>query len=168
MLSLEDERWATLQHVYGSASDIPPVLARLKASPSIEDRDLWDILWGSLNHQSEVCDASFAAVPHVIDAIANHPESAHWHCFAFIASIEVGRVTWSYTIPDFLVADYAVAWHRIPPLIGRACIEPRGSLHTRGVLAALAASQQQPLLAEVLLEANEAELPEMLEWWQNR
>jgi hypothetical protein len=168
VLALDDDGWKTLQHTYGSATDIPPALAALKASPGTDDRGVWALLWGSLNHQGDVCPASFAAVPHVIDTIANDPGAMSWQGFAFIASIEIGRVDRSFDIPDSLVADYAVAWRRIPPLIGNAFIEPRGNLHTRCVLAALAASQQQPDLADLLLEANEAELPEMLTWWRER
>lgn len=168
MLSLDDGRWSVLRHAYGPATDIPAALAALKASPGTEDRDLWELLWSALNHQGDVYSASFAAVPHVIDAISQMPGAVSWQCFAFIASIEVERAAASCAIPEFLAADYALSWHRIPPLIGAAFSEPRSSLHTRCVLAALAASQQQPGLAELLLEADESELPAMLAWWRDR
>ncbi|OKJ69627.1 hypothetical protein [Streptomyces sp. CB02261] len=52
--------WPRLSHAYGSAEDIPALLARI-ASES--EPGLWNDLWSALCHQGSVYSASFAALP---------------------------------------------------------------------------------------------------------
>lgn len=52
--------WATLTHAYGSAEDIPDLLAALEESPSTV---LWTALWSRLWHQGDTYSASYAALP---------------------------------------------------------------------------------------------------------
>ncbi|MBK3562795.1 hypothetical protein [Streptomyces sp. MBT62] len=56
--------WSELTHAYGSAEDIPGLFARLGGS---EDDAVWQELWGSLCHQGSVYDASWAAMPTLVD-----------------------------------------------------------------------------------------------------
>jgi len=71
MLSLADSRWSELRHAYGSASDIPALLEQLVGLPSSEgNQEPWFSLWSALAHQEDVYSASFAAVPHVIEALS--------------------------------------------------------------------------------------------------
>ena len=49
MLSLESPRWSELEHAYGQASDIPPLLRQLQDLPgSVGQSEPWFTLWGSL------------------------------------------------------------------------------------------------------------------------
>ena len=74
MLPLDDEHWSELTHAYGEASDIPPQLARLKADPGRADETFRQLdLWGALDHQNSVFTATFAAVPHLVDAAKRLP-----------------------------------------------------------------------------------------------
>jgi len=52
--------WPRLSHAYGSAEDIPALLARIASEP---DPELWNDLWSALCHQGSVYSASFAALP---------------------------------------------------------------------------------------------------------
>lgn len=52
--------WATLSHAFGSAQDIPGLLARLESEPS---QELWSELWGCICHQGSTYSASYAALP---------------------------------------------------------------------------------------------------------
>ncbi|MFJ5310184.1 hypothetical protein [Streptomyces sp. NPDC088350] len=56
--------WSELTHAYGSAENIPGLFARLGGT---EDDDVWQELWGSLCHQGSVYDASWAAMPVLVD-----------------------------------------------------------------------------------------------------
>ncbi|MGX9882744.1 hypothetical protein [Streptomyces sp. NPDC002276] len=56
--------WSELTHAYGSAEDIPGLFARLGGS---EDDAVWQELWGSLCHQGSVYEASWAAMPVLVD-----------------------------------------------------------------------------------------------------
>ncbi|MER5618550.1 hypothetical protein [Streptomyces sp. NPDC002215] len=56
--------WPQLSHAYGSAEDIPALLARIASEPKPE---LWNDLWSALCHQGSVYSASFAALPWLAD-----------------------------------------------------------------------------------------------------
>ncbi len=86
MLSLESPRWSELQHAYGPASDIPALLAQLGMVPSSTDgSEPWFTLWSALAHEGDVYSASFAAVPHVVHALACAPDKADHGHFQFPA-----------------------------------------------------------------------------------
>ncbi|WP_432059657.1 hypothetical protein [Streptomyces sp. S1] len=57
--------WSRLSHAYGSAEDIPALLARVEAEPAPE---AWTDLWSALCHQGSVYPASFAALPRLAGA----------------------------------------------------------------------------------------------------
>ncbi|MFF9345991.1 hypothetical protein [Streptomyces sp. NPDC014734] len=56
--------WPQLSHAYGSAEDIPALLALIASEPEPE---LWNDLWSALCHQGTVYPASFAALPWLAD-----------------------------------------------------------------------------------------------------
>ncbi|MET9540555.1 hypothetical protein ABZY16_24080 [Streptomyces sp. NPDC006553] len=56
--------WSQLSHAYGSAQDIPALLAHIASEPTPE---LWSDLWSALCHQGSVYSASFAALPWLAD-----------------------------------------------------------------------------------------------------
>lgn len=65
--------WASLQHAYGAAADVPEMLRDL-ASADPARRELgMDVLWGSVHHQGDVYDSTVAVIPLLIRA-ARLPE----------------------------------------------------------------------------------------------
>ncbi|WP_211371792.1 hypothetical protein [Marilutibacter maris] len=86
MLNLDSPRWSELQHAYGSAADIPGRLRELRDMPEAKgDSEPWFGLWSALAHQGDVFPASFAALPHVVDALAGQPHKASASYFQFPA-----------------------------------------------------------------------------------
>ncbi|GHH34347.1 hypothetical protein [Lentzea cavernae] len=55
--------WSVLHHAYGTAEDVPGLLARAAAN----DREAWTELWSALCHQGTSYPASYAALPHLAD-----------------------------------------------------------------------------------------------------
>lgn len=54
-LPLDSARWATLEHAYGKASDLPAMLRQLDALPeAIGNEEPWFSLWSALAHQGDV------------------------------------------------------------------------------------------------------------------
>ena len=105
MLELSSPRWSELRDAYGSAATIPALLRQLSVLPGdTGNTEPWFNLWSALAHQGDVYPASFAAVPHVIAAIASAPERAPDVYFHFPAWIEICRhkngvgecLEWSY------------------------------------------------------------------------
>jgi len=169
MLSLEDPQWSNLRHAYGQASDIPGLLAQLKQLPSSENnQEPWQSLWSSLTHQGDVFPATFAAVPHVIQAIASAPERADFSYFQFPAWVEICRQKSGVAIPEDLQPAYFHALSQLPGLVGKAADRPWEPLFLSCALAAIAASKGHPVVAEAVLELSPEVAPEFMEWMFTR
>lgn len=169
MLALDDPRWATLPHAYGNASDIPALLAELHRMPSAEgEREPWFSLWSALAHQGDVYPASFAAVPHVVHALANAPERAPAVFFEFPAWVEICRYRQDLEVPVELAPAYVEAFDRLPALIARALARPWDEETLQGILGALAVSKGHHAAGEAILELSDDMAGEFLEWLHDR
>jgi hypothetical protein len=104
--------WAALTHAYGSASDVPGLLARAADAPAPRayNDEPWFSLWSSLCHQGTVYPASYAAVPELVRLAEQRDGDARAECLLLAASIEMERHSrWAPPIPDVLAADYSAA-----------------------------------------------------------
>ncbi|OGB15808.1 MAG: hypothetical protein A2W72_04505 [Burkholderiales bacterium RIFCSPLOWO2_12_67_14] len=153
MLNLESSRWSELEHAYGQASDIPPLLRQLHGlPPSAGESEPWFTLWSALAHQGDVYPASFAAVPHVIAALATAPSKADASFFHFPAWVEICRAKHGTVIPVDLAGDYFASLKRLPALVAEAASERNDPGFAACALAAVAAALGQHAMAEVILE----------------
>ncbi|MFP8780483.1 hypothetical protein [Hydrogenophaga sp. RWCD_12] len=170
MLSLESARWSELEHAYGHASDIPPLLRRLRDMPSsIGESEPWFTLWSALAHQGDVYSASFAAVPHVVDALASAPAKADASFFHFPAWVEICRVKQEAQIPTDLAAAYFAALQRLPALVAEAVPGRNEPDFVASATAAVAAALGQHAMAEVILQMSSPGLAlEILGWLDDR
>lgn len=169
MLSLNSPRWSELRHAYGPASDTPTLLAHLDSLPSSQgEEEPWFTLWSSLAHQGDVYSASFAAVPHVIEALSRAPLKADSVYFHFPAWVEVCRKNQKVEVPDDLEADYFASLARLPGLIAKASAREWDSDFLQCAMAALAAAKGNELLAEASLELGPAVAAEFMEWLDDR
>ncbi len=111
LIALDDPRWAALQHAYGAADDIPELLANLsipKDERSEDDpiEDTWEELWSSLCHQGDVYSASFAAVPHIVNALLLQPKPLTFDFVGLPISIEMERREAGIALPDIAEPEY--------------------------------------------------------------
>ena len=166
MLSLQSNEWSELRHAYGSAADIPELLARLRELPESEGKaEPWFTLWSALAHQGDVYSASFAAVPHVIEALAAAPSEASNSFFQFPAWIEICRAKNHVEIPQDLKAPYFEALARLPSLVAQASTRQWEAGFLACALSAIAAAKGQHEIAEAVLEMSSPEAAEeFLEW----
>ena len=65
--------WGELRDVYGSAAEIPELLAA-GATETGWDSSVWGDLWGRLCHQGTVTPASYAALPDLSRIVASQPD----------------------------------------------------------------------------------------------
>jgi hypothetical protein len=104
MVELESPRWRDLRHAYGPATNVAPLLARLAGGERSDE--LEQSLYGMLWHQGDVFTASYAAVPHIMQAAARMPagERLKWLVLAvgIVATSEVSRAP---VVPDDLGTD---------------------------------------------------------------
>jgi hypothetical protein len=166
MLALNSPRWAELQHAYGSASDTPTLLRELQSLPDAQgESEPWFSLWSSLAHQGDVYSASFAAVPHVVEALASAPASAPLTYFHFPAWVEICRKNRGVAIPSDLELSYFAALAKLPSLVAAAAVRPWDSEFTACALAAVAAAKGNPRVAEAVLELTPEVAEDFLEWF---
>lgn len=166
MLSLESNRWADLTHAYGRASDIPPLLARLRELPQTDgDAEPWFSLWSALAHQGDVFPASFAAVPHVVDVLASSPTQAGPSFFHFPAWVEICRFKQLVDVPPDLKGPYVESLARLPGLVAEASTKHWDAEFLVCAISAVAVAKGQHSIAEAVLELSSAEIAEkFLEW----
>ena len=168
MLGLDDPRWRELTHAYGAAGDIPALLLQLEHLPApAGDSEPWFSLWSALAHQGEVYSASFAAVPHVVNALARSPAKADAAYFQFPAWVECCRVRRSMEIPRELVDAYESSLSRLPFLVAEASRRPwSDDGFMQCALAAIAAAKGQTLVAEVVFELDQNVAQSFMDWFQ--
>jgi hypothetical protein len=63
--------WASLRDAYGSAEQVPALLAAAEQAGT-SDGSAWDDLWGRLCHQGTVYSASYAALPALATMCLRH------------------------------------------------------------------------------------------------
>lgn len=165
MLSLDSPLWSELRHAYGVASDTPALLRQLQSLPeSTGKSEPWFSLWSSLAHQGDVYSASFAAVPHVVRALATAPTLASSTYFQFPAWVEICRQNNGTPIPPNLDAAYYSALAELPGLVAAAASRPWGADFTACALSAIAAAKGNGKVAEAALELTPETAGNFLEW----
>ncbi len=169
MPSLDSPLWFDLHHAYGSAADIPDRLRALASLPdAVGDAEPWFGLWSALAHQGDVFPASFAAVPHVVAALATRPTDAPSVFFQFPAWVEICRKRADIAVPDELAADYFASLAKLPALAAAAAARPWDADMVASVLAAIAAAKGDANVAEVTLALTPSLAIEFLDWHSQR
>jgi hypothetical protein len=169
MLPLDSPIWATLQHAYGNASDIPQLLRELeKFPPSNGNAEPWFSIWSALAHQGDVYSASFAAVPHVIRALSIAPDKAPYVYFDFPAWVEICRQRKKVIVPEALSFAYFQSHRMLPQLVCAAASKDWNEDFLRATLSALAVGKGFAVVAEVAQELNQEVASEFLEWFHGR
>jgi hypothetical protein len=88
--------------------DPRPALAKLREDG--ENREAWRELWNELHHQGDVGDASYVAVPMLVELRATGTPSLP-NLYALVATIELERHRRANPpLPDWLASDYTGAW----------------------------------------------------------
>ena len=155
MLSLDSPQWSSLQHAYGSASDIPELLAQLANLR----------LHRTIRSPGSLCGVrSFAAVPHVIACLATAPDRPDYSFFHLPAWIEVCRLKQGVDVPDDLKPAYEEALSKLPTLMAQAARSTWDESMLTCALAAVAAAKGFGAVAEAILEMNSEVAGEFLKW----
>src|SRR5208282_3190451 len=100
----DDPRWSKLLGGYKSPCD-PRALVRTLETETDKDA-AWQALWDELHHQGDVGEASYAAVPLLVEA---HRKLGiiDWNTYAIVAIIELARTEpHNPDLPYWLSKDY--------------------------------------------------------------
>ena len=84
MLSLDDPRWDEMNGGYRMPFDPRPLFSKLQAGNDVDT--VWKELWQDLDHQGDVGEASYAAVPHLV-RIHRQRGVQDWNTYAIVTTI---------------------------------------------------------------------------------
>jgi hypothetical protein len=154
VIPLDSEFWNQLKHAYGPASDIPGLLRHLSQNtgPMSGYKDEpWYSLWSSLCHQGDVYNASYAAVPHIVQIGIKASGALDSGFFLLPACVEIARN--SKRGPEVLSelsGAYFNALRGLHECAFRHASDDWNEGMARSVTAALSAAKGQFRLAEAL------------------
>jgi len=121
MIALSSPRWATLSHAYGPAADVPELLHQLAGATAPKrgyDSEPWFTLWSSLCHQGDAYDASYAAVPHIVEIACSAEGPIDYGFFQLPAAIAIARTSAKGPpVPPDLAEAYGSAISRLAECI---------------------------------------------------
>jgi hypothetical protein len=138
--------WASLEHNYGSAADVPHLLQRCTSTDADDVAEAISELDNSLHHQGGwICSASSAALPFLLDLAA----SATHHRAAFVHLVWDHCRTWQTADQKWIDPAWPVAVRSVEPLV-RAIVADYDPLVRRPAIH-VAAGLLEPRAAETLL-----------------
>jgi hypothetical protein len=139
--------------------DPRPLVRKLEATQNIEEA--WSELWDELHHQGDVGEASYAAVPLLVDTHRRRGV-ADWNTYALVSTIELARTAnRNPEIPVWLSDDY---FHALQELAKIAITEISNSSATeivRAILSVIALVKGLRTHAKFLVLYPEDELQEI-------
>ncbi len=154
--------WPKLEGGYRIPYDPRPAVESLTQAPT--DQEVWNELWNELHHQGDVGEASYAAVPLLIDACRNAPRDRNF--YGLIATIETERHRIANPVlPKWLEDRYQGAL-REAKLFALADLEgSTDPLLVRSALAVVALCSGQHELGALLAFADTSQVREVLQQW---
>jgi hypothetical protein len=159
MLTFADDRWANLVGGYRTIFDPRPALRSLDANERVSEA--WNELWEELHHQGDVDEASYAAVPQLVQ-IHSKRGLADWNTYALVAVIELARGKGKNPeVPGWLKEEYFVAIQELAKLGAAEVLSTTKPEEIRAILSVLALAKGARVHARFLLEYSEEELSEI-------
>jgi hypothetical protein len=106
----DDIRWLELNGGYGTPYDPRAAIWQLVHG---DRKAAWEELWQELHHQGDVGEASYAAIPMIVEAHEAQGIS-DWNGYALAATIEEARNnSKNPALPNWLASDYEAAWRKL-------------------------------------------------------
>ncbi len=167
MIELGDPCWEKLSHAYGSAADVPELLRQLAGAtgPKIRyDSEPWFTLWSSLCHQGDVYDASYAALPHIVEIACNAKGPIDFSFFQLPAAIEIARHSGKGPpVPTDLADAYSDAVSRLTECVALHRHEDWDQPTLLSAASALAAAKGHHRVAEAIMNLDDDLITRLIE-----
>ncbi len=159
MLSFDDERWNDLKGGYKMPYDPRPALRNLERQQNVAAA--WEELWEELQHQGDIGDASYAAVPELVN-IHRTGSGADWNLYAMVAIIELARTeSQNPQMPDWLSEDYFRSIHELAEMGTKEILSADDVDTQRAILSVIAISRGLRNHGKFLIAYSEDELLEL-------
>ncbi len=159
MLPEDDLRWSTMKGGYKTPVDPRPLIRKLETQQYA--KLAWDELWEELHHQGDVGDASYAAVPLLVDMHRKRGAS-EWDTFALVCIIELARTEErNPEVPAWLADDYFRAIQELAELGLQELVRTTDADAVRAILSVVAVARGLRTHAKFLIQYSEDELQEI-------
>lgn len=156
MISFDDERWSSMTGGYRTPLDPRPLLKRLRTAA--DTAELWHELWDELHHQGDVGDASFAAVPFLVDSYRERGV-IDWNTYAMVAIIELARKEGKNPdVPQWFADDYFGAIRKLAEIGATEIPHAETEKETLSILSVLAIEKGLRVHGRFLVLYSEAEM----------
>ena len=159
MFLADDNRWSTLKGGYGLPFDPRALIKKLQSES--DKKPIWDELWNELHHQGDVGDASYAAVPLLVEAHRRCGE-ADWNTYAIVSIIELARSEQhNPPVPAWLSDTYFSAIREMSQIGVQEITNAEDIDAARAILSVIAIAKGLRTHAKLLIECSEEELQEL-------
>jgi hypothetical protein len=156
MPDLADNRWLQLRGGYRTPFDPRRLIAVLQSNT--DTSKAWDELWNELHHQGDVGEASYAAVPHLVQLYLA-TQTIDWNTYALVATIELARGKGSNPqVPDWFSADYFRAIQDLARKGLKEIEDAESDEEIRTILSVIALWKGTRTHARMLLDFSEDEI----------
>ena len=161
MIPLSSDIWKELSGGYGGKYNPVERLTQLYENPHNEAA--WTEFWDELHHQNDVGQASYAAVPHILE-IESRAEKFNWNGFALIAQIEHCRPTNKPPETGEIADGYRKAWDNLLTVLAKHQHKDWDDTLTSCILSCVAFCSGQRVMAWAALETNDKVARDFLKW----
>lgn len=162
MLPFDDDRWRDLKGGYRMPFDPRPFLARIDSGQ--DAAAAWHELWEELHHQGDVGEASYAAVPYLVEMcrLRNGVIWAGWDLCALVGTIELARRNnGNPELPEWCKDDYFSSLADLGALAATDLVRTSDQDKIRALLCIVALSKSLPIHARFLINYSEEEMHEI-------
>ncbi len=157
MLEASSPLWSQLRGGYRVPYDPRPAIQRLDTA---NDAAAWDELWQELHHQGDLGEASYVAVPLLVELEARK-RTLGWQFYALINTVETERHRKANPpLPEWLVPEYGEALRRASDLALAALGSSREPFLVRSALGTVALAKGLIRLGALLGTLDESEVEE--------
>jgi hypothetical protein len=156
MIDLEDDRWLSVTGGYRMPFDPRPLLKRLEDESHTEV--IWGELWTELYHQVDVGEASFAAVPFLVNSYCERGGPAY-NTFTIVATIELARKEGKNPdVPQWFADDYYDAIRKLAESGAREVLRSDTEDDVLAMLGLIAIERGLRIHGKILAHYSEDEL----------
>jgi hypothetical protein len=160
-LAPDDEAWTSLKGGYRLPYD-PRLAVEALRSPSQRER-AWEELWSELHHQGDVGEASYVAVPLLVQVRSSCPDLG-WQFYSLCATVETERNRKKNPpLPLWLVQEYEESWKMILSFALSDLRTSTDPLLVRAALSAVALAKGEAKLGAMIGFLDESEIAEWAE-----
>jgi hypothetical protein len=161
IIPLFDVKWKKLNGGYKTPYDPSNAIINLGNEKTLYSA--WEELWHELHHQGEVGEASYAAVPHIVNS-AMKMKVRDWNVYSLISIIEIESHKKSNPkIPDFIGKEYYESIDLLANVAIKDLEKESDLLTIQSILGFLALKKGHLKLGALITTLDSSEINEIVE-----